>query len=454
MTMSGGSFEACTRDKLKLVVETSRKRNLLNDDRCFDILHDMEANEELIAADSGLHIVLRCTKTTTLEHYHKWHPNMLRHGRFVVDDDEEEEEHTPSTSSSSRSASSHTTPCKKAALLEYGDRLVLVNGRATFAPTTNIVPGSRLLFWRASGSENFEDTLPDCSALARGCRCLSSCSSSSSSSAASKHDQQRAALCTALLAYIIHTTSATFAGASRILKKELDRKDAVALLKGLSAYREDIERLALHFAANFREFLEPGAANRAVDAEREDVDEIPAAVLAAKVRDDRTSSPSQGVDQDARMMPSVPTANADQRGDETATEPPSPTAAREIIVEVEDKVEKAKDGQLPAAPVPIATPTPELYRCRQCRTVLFSDQHIAPHEPGHSPCTPCLFVEPVSWMAAVINKGERQGKLTCPKCKAKVGNFNWVGIKCGCGHWRSPAFAIHKDKIDSPELEF
>ncbi len=40
------------------------------------------------------------------------------------------------------------------------------------------------------------------------------------------------------------------------------------------------------------------------------------------------------------------------------------------------------------------------------------------------------------------------GKLACPKCKGKIGNYSWYGSTCSCGKWIVPSFAVHKSKVD------
>ncbi|KDN53136.1 hypothetical protein K437DRAFT_289675 [Tilletiaria anomala UBC 951] len=59
------------------------------------------------------------------------------------------------------------------------------------------------------------------------------------------------------------------------------------------------------------------------------------------------------------------------------------------------------------------------------------------------------FVEPLSWMSALKN-GEVSGRLDCPapKCGAKLGSWDWAGMQCGCGAWITPAFALHRSKVD------
>ncbi|XP_075244139.1 dual specificity protein phosphatase 12-like [Convolutriloba macropyga] len=58
-----------------------------------------------------------------------------------------------------------------------------------------------------------------------------------------------------------------------------------------------------------------------------------------------------------------------------------------------------------------------------------------------------LFVEPVKWMEILI-LGVLSGKLCCPKCRNKLGSFNWSGAQCSCGAWVAPAFQLHKNAVD------
>ncbi|KAG0143225.1 hypothetical protein CROQUDRAFT_661551 [Cronartium quercuum f. sp. fusiforme G11] len=60
------------------------------------------------------------------------------------------------------------------------------------------------------------------------------------------------------------------------------------------------------------------------------------------------------------------------------------------------------------------------------------------------------FVEPLSWMSTVLEKGELVGKIVCPnnKCISKLGNFDWAGCQCSCGAWITPGFQISRSKVD------
>lgn len=107
-----------------------------------------------------------------------------------------------------------------------------------------------------------------------------------------------------------------------------------------------------------------------------------------------------------------------------------------------------------------------LYRCKKCRRLVASQENVISHVPGEGETsfewhkrrsgnpfnkndTECssVFVEPLRWMAAV-EEGEVEGKLSCAQCNSRLGYFNWSGIQCSCGSWITPAFQLHKSKID------
>ncbi|XP_071984747.1 dual specificity protein phosphatase 12 isoform X2 [Engystomops pustulosus] len=104
-----------------------------------------------------------------------------------------------------------------------------------------------------------------------------------------------------------------------------------------------------------------------------------------------------------------------------------------------------------------------LFRCRKCRRSLFRAGSVLNHALGDGPaafahkkmplkdldpakCT-SFFVEPVQWMEDVL-LGVLDGQLLCPKCNAKLGSFNWYGEQCSCGRWVTPAFQVHKNRVD------
>ncbi|KAK4281966.1 hypothetical protein QN277_013403 [Acacia crassicarpa] len=111
------------------------------------------------------------------------------------------------------------------------------------------------------------------------------------------------------------------------------------------------------------------------------------------------------------------------------------------------------------------------YRCKKCRRVIALKEHVVDHVPGEgetssewhkwksdslfnkhneSECS-SIFIEPLQWMKAV-EEGASEGKLSCVHCDARLGNFNWFGIQCSCGSWITPAFQIHKSRVDTSPI--
>ncbi|KAL2895856.1 hypothetical protein RDABS01_000854 [Bienertia sinuspersici] len=107
------------------------------------------------------------------------------------------------------------------------------------------------------------------------------------------------------------------------------------------------------------------------------------------------------------------------------------------------------------------------YRCKKCRRVVAVQDNIVDHSPGEGMtafqwhkrrsgnpfdktddfgCS-SIFVEPLKWMKAV-EEGAIEGKLLCVHCDARLGYFNWSGIQCNCGSWITPAFQLHKSRMD------
>ncbi|XP_071348295.1 dual specificity protein phosphatase 12 isoform X1 [Trachinotus anak] len=102
------------------------------------------------------------------------------------------------------------------------------------------------------------------------------------------------------------------------------------------------------------------------------------------------------------------------------------------------------------------------YRCRKCRRTLFRDSSILSHPVGGGAsafshkkssnltgdvqCT-SYFIEPVQWMEKAL-LGVMDGQLLCPKCSSKLGSFNWCGDQCSCGRWVTPAFQLHRNRVD------
>lgn len=106
-------------------------------------------------------------------------------------------------------------------------------------------------------------------------------------------------------------------------------------------------------------------------------------------------------------------------------------------------------------------------KCRKCRHVLATTPFIIDHKPPPhrdpsfakpaskgTPLPPAqcahVFLHPLSWMREVLGEGNMEGRLTCPnkKCNSNVGKFAWTGLRCSCGGWVTPGFALTRAKID------
>ncbi|XP_054790101.1 uncharacterized protein LOC129295588 isoform X2 [Prosopis cineraria] len=121
------------------------------------------------------------------------------------------------------------------------------------------------------------------------------------------------------------------------------------------------------------------------------------------------------------------------------------------------RVDGSKLGADPGIPVSVSSevgaPRAEnncspTYRCRKCRRVVALKDHVVDHVPGEGETSS----EWHKWRSdSLYNKfeeGASEGKLSCAHCDARLGNFNWFGIQCSCGSWITPAFQIHKCRVD------
>ncbi|KAF8977564.1 dual specificity phosphatase 12 [Entomortierella lignicola] len=120
---------------------------------------------------------------------------------------------------------------------------------------------------------------------------------------------------------------------------------------------------------------------------------------------------------------------------------------------------------------------PRPLKCKKCRRALVARDSIIAHTPGQgqtafqyrkrnatlhvseaiqsdiSPIQPqssiscqSYFIEPVEWIQGLQGL---EGKISCPQCDSKLGAFNWSGDQCSCGTWVTPAFMLHKGKVDA-----
>ncbi|KAI9233061.1 MAG: dual specificity protein phosphatase 12 [Podila humilis] len=131
-------------------------------------------------------------------------------------------------------------------------------------------------------------------------------------------------------------------------------------------------------------------------------------------------------------------------------------------------------GSNPSAILASAAQRP--LKCKKCRRALVARDSVVTHTPGQGQSsfeyrkrdatlnvteaihtdiskinpvasTVCqsYFIEPVEWIQELHGL---EGKISCPKCDSKLGTFNWSGEQCSCGTWVTPAFMMHKGKVD------
>ena len=50
----------------------------------------------------------------------------------------------------------------------------------------------------------------------------------------------------------------------------------------------------------------------------------------------------------------------------------------------------------------------------------------------------------MKWMEPFLGDGEMAGRIICPnkKCGAKLGNYDWAGVRCSCKSWVVPVGAV------------
>ena len=142
-----------------------------------------------------------------------------------------------------------------------------------------------------------------------------------------------------------------------------------------------------------------------------------------------------------------------------------------ITVAFPQKEADAEEEVEPDIPEPepiverVRDPSKIQYACRMCRTVLFDEDDL--EDPPHSKashsfsrrkhdksagrsgsasqCESKFLSEALDWMG---DTSAFEGKLHCPKCDFKVGNWNWSGAQCSCGTWVTPAVQIPNGKVD------
>jgi dual specificity phosphatase 12 len=141
-----------------------------------------------------------------------------------------------------------------------------------------------------------------------------------------------------------------------------------------------------------------------------------------------------------------------------------PKTKKEAVV-THEKLKEAIEPFDPMSKLIDYDPTMTRYACKICRTILFAESDL--QNPSHSKsqhkfssrktksganvsnsrCESLFLADGVGWMGDIASSSE--GKLTCPKCNAKLGLFRWHGNQCSCGTWVAPAIQIHLSKVDA-----
>ena len=110
--------------------------------------------------------------------------------------------------------------------------------------------------------------------------------------------------------------------------------------------------------------------------------------------------------------------------------------------------------------LPSVDPEKIRFACRKCRFILFGEDDTMPHvKSSHSftrqkrssntitkkECSSVFLSSGLDWMG---DMSAFEGRLDCPKCSSKVGQWNWGGAQCSCGSWITPAIYFPLSKID------
>ncbi|GMI48219.1 hypothetical protein TrCOL_g4319 [Triparma columacea] len=98
----------------------------------------------------------------------------------------------------------------------------------------------------------------------------------------------------------------------------------------------------------------------------------------------------------------------------------------------------------PASPV---VPPSEVYRCKKCRTPLFTSSHVTPCTNPN--CGQYLLNHP-SPVTSHLDYSCNEGKIYCikQKCKTKIGGYKWSGIMCGCKNFWEGGVVVNMSAVD------
>lgn len=134
--------------------------------------------------------------------------------------------------------------------------------------------------------------------------------------------------------------------------------------------------------------------------------------------------------------------------------------SKDMILGIDPEQMMSKDVPAPPSVLKI--------RCKRCRRALIYPENVIEHDSGkgqaafnyrkrdhafprnnhqEETCS-SYFIEPMSWIEG-IEDGSLEGKIDCPKCHTKLGSYSWRGSQCSCGTWVTPAFMVHRAKVDA-----
>ncbi|KAJ7393690.1 hypothetical protein OS493_003348 [Desmophyllum pertusum] len=109
-------------------------------------------------------------------------------------------------------------------------------------------------------------------------------------------------------------------------------------------------------------------------------------------------------------------------------------------------------------------PEDSTFRCRKCRIHLFSVKQLASHKDQNlkegqidlssfDKCSSWFlrdYEDLLPWITESVEEAQwTEGKLYCPKCKSRIGAFDFIhGVQCNCGKFIIPAVWIQKCRVD------
>lgn len=95
------------------------------------------------------------------------------------------------------------------------------------------------------------------------------------------------------------------------------------------------------------------------------------------------------------------------------------------------------------------TPSWSHVTCMRCRYILFHNYDLnRDHDEGvrgNPPCTSLFVADAPTWLDTASGD---EGKICCPKCGSKLGQWSWAASQCSCRAWLAPSFRFNKARVD------